>query len=734
MAATLALLPVALYSQPGAGDPAAVSPSPTLEGLAVLSDVRVLETPPIAVALMQAVIGPAEPYRFADPFEVVVRPTTHGLWETTGDGQTAVWRLRVVSAGSLSLNFGFTRYKMPEGGQLRIHTPDGAQVLGPYTDADNKTHGELWTPLVSGGEAVIEVAVPVGSIGELDLELGSVNRGFRDLGPERVELPDHASCHIDVACSAADPYRDQVRSEAMYTFGGSAACSGALLNNTAGDGKPYFLTAFHCFKHGSLGDPAALTPADFEAASRTLVVYWNYESPTCGARDGLRMQSQSGAYHVASYLATDFALLELEDPPDREHNVYFGGWDRSGAQVASAVGIHQPLKHVKSISFENDPLTVTERLEDTVSVDGKYLRVGDWDGGSVASGSSGSPLFDQNKRVVGQLWGGHSRCGNNSAVWYGRLALSWTGGGTKGTRLSDWLDPGGTGETVIDGRNWNLPPEAVGALDDKALRSADSASTGSVTTDVSYGFLDREGDDLTYTVSSSDQSLVTATVSGSMVTLAPVAAGTATISATATLTTSETGMGATETVTVTVTPLSGGTATITVTATDVDGSNTSARQRFKVVVANRPPVALGTLQPLELRDEGAEARIDAAEGFEDPDGDELIYGAWSSNLAVARVRVHRSSVTVAPREPGAATGDAEDDDGEAVVLSFDSQPPPPPAPSGPPEADFTLTAECAGDLCRARTGLPVTFEDTSTGRVESRRRDFGDETGSRTCG
>ncbi len=67
----------------------------------------------------------------------------------------------------------------------------------------------------------------------------------------------------------------------------------------------------------------------------------------------------------------------------------------------------------------------------------------------------------------------------------------------------------------------------------------------------------------------------------------------------------------------------------------------------------------------------------------------------------------------------------DDDDGGGGV-----QPPPPPAPSGPPKADFTLTAECAGDLCRART-LPVTFEDTSTGRVQSRRWDFGDGTGSR---
>ena len=35
-------------------------------------------------------------------------------------------------------------------------------------------------------------------------------------------------------------------------------------------------------------------------------------------------------------------------------------------------------------------------------------------------------------------------------------------------------------------------------------------------------------------------------------------------------------------------------------------------------------------------------------------------------------------------------------------------------------------AECDGELCRALTGEPVQFTDASTGRVESRRWEFGD--------
>ena len=51
---------------------------------------------------------------------------------------------------------------------------------------------------------------------------------------------------------------------------------------------------------------------------------------------------------------------------------------------------------------------------------------------------------------------------------------------------------------------------------------------------------------------------------------------------------------------------------------------------------------------------------------------------------------------------------------------------------GLPEADFTVTAECADGLCRARTGAAVTFEDVSAGVVRARRWDFGDGRQSRS--
>ena len=191
--ARVALVPLALWAHAASAQPGieAGVPGPELPGLAPLNEVAVLEVPPSAAAVSPSRGGPDEPGRaddtggpfvFADPFAVDVGPSSHGRWEFTTDGRTAVWRLRVSSAGAVSLNLGFRLYRMPPGGRLRIHTPDGRGVLGPFTDADNEAHGELWTPILSGDEAVIEVAVPVDRVGEVELQLGSVNRGFRDVG------------------------------------------------------------------------------------------------------------------------------------------------------------------------------------------------------------------------------------------------------------------------------------------------------------------------------------------------------------------------------------------------------------------------------------------------------------------------------------------------------------------------------------------------------------------------
>jgi PKD repeat protein len=71
-------------------------------------------------------------------------------------------------------------------------------------------------------------------------------------------------------------------------------------------------------------------------------------------------------------------------------------------------------------------------------------------------GSSGCPLYDQNKRVVGQnLGGAPSQCENPQAVTkvFGKFSESWGYGGSSSNQLKDWLDPNNSAVTTLEGIN-----------------------------------------------------------------------------------------------------------------------------------------------------------------------------------------------------------------------------------------------------------------------------------------
>jgi lysyl endopeptidase len=167
----------------------------------------------------------AGPVHYADPIKVSITPDEYGTWEKLSNGDM-LWRLRLYSEHATSLNLGFTRYHMPQGGDLHIYTPTYEKIFGPFTAADNESHGELWTPILPGDDILIEVRIPATEIANLDLELGSVNHGFRIIGGP-VGDDKSGSCNVDVICSQGDLWRDQIRSVAVYSTGGSTFCTGA---------------------------------------------------------------------------------------------------------------------------------------------------------------------------------------------------------------------------------------------------------------------------------------------------------------------------------------------------------------------------------------------------------------------------------------------------------------------------------------------------------------------------
>lgn len=406
------------------------------------------------------------PLRYAIPQPVRLTPSGSGNWEKLRGGLW-LWRLRIRAAGAASLNLGFTRFRLPAGARLQIYSADLTQIVRPFNAEDNEEHGELWTPAVPTDDLVVELTAPESVRDEIELELGQIGQGYRSFGASGVDNPKSGSCNMDVAClNSNDPWRQTLRAVARLSIGGFGLCTGSLVNDTARDRKMYFITAHHCGVDSS--------------TAASVVVYWNYQSPTCrtpgspesgGPGGGQLNQFQTGAFLRADIVDSDFTLIELDDPADPAFNLHWAGWDRSTGDVACAsgfcyqcspstlcAGIHHPNGNEKRITFSERPI-------EPMPGDDTHLWV-HWDPTPVfppnpaltippqvtEPGSSGSPLYNKDRRFVGQLHGGPSVCGatgDNLSDYYGRLNTSWS-------VAAPYLDPGNTGELFIDGRDYTL--------------------------------------------------------------------------------------------------------------------------------------------------------------------------------------------------------------------------------------------------------------------------------------
>ena len=385
------------------------------------------------------------PWRFGYEHITNFDLSNSGAWETTAAGDR-IWRIHLHCQGALSTNVVFNDFFIPEGGKLHLYNLDHSDVQGAYTSANNNVNNSLGSYIVHGEHLIVEYYEPLAVKEQGRLLIGMVVHGYKQIESYITEkVNESGGCNMDVICPDGDDWRDEIRSVARILNGGGL-CTGTLMNNTNEDGTPYFLTADHCGP-GSMG---------------SAVFKFNYDSPTCGSQSSSNSQDPgtndivNGSVLRANRAASDFGLIELNSTPPAGYAVYYAGWDNTGATDATVTGIHHPAGDVKKLAFDDDPTTITSYSQNAVPGNGTHIRVETWERNTTTEGgSSGSAIWNQDHRVVGQLHGGGAACGNTQSDWYGRLFTSWDGT-SAAVRLRDWLDPSNS-SSVLDGWDPNQP-------------------------------------------------------------------------------------------------------------------------------------------------------------------------------------------------------------------------------------------------------------------------------------
>ncbi len=403
----------------------------------------------------------AKTMRFALERPVGLSPDFHGSWEECGD--TRVWRVHIVSPEAVSLGLVFNGYALADGVKVFVYDPGMVHTRGAFTAGNNKSSGVLAVGHIPGQEVIVEMQVPVGIEDYGILGIESVSHAFLPTGAcglkRDIRFGRSQDCEIDINCEEGADWQLHKRSVVrIYTT--REYCTGVLINNTGYDGTPYLLTSEHCINRTYY-------------AERSVFVF-NYESPGCFAGDGSVEMSISGCDTVAVGDSIDFSLVRLSVSPPDSFDVFYAGWDLSNVQPSPTVTIHHPEGDVKKISKDYQAVSVVEEAGDIPQGDLRdyyyfsYWWIRQWDEGSTEGGSSGAPLFNSQKRMIGILTGGYASCGDsigydpqtdrviyNKALnrndYYTRLNVAWDYYGESGPVLKRWLDPLNTGITSIGG-------------------------------------------------------------------------------------------------------------------------------------------------------------------------------------------------------------------------------------------------------------------------------------------
>jgi len=441
----------------------------------------------------------------ARTYKLGINMDTIGTWSQLSSGQN-IWRIQIDVPEAKIFFIGFDDFYLPEGGRLYIYNKDNLKNAILFTSEDNPEGGPYSLENIYGDNVILEYVAPGNSTEKPRLHFARL--GYKYIEGQTTPDKDYYGvslpCMININCEQGADWQVQkqgvIQLRTTRSSGTSTnLCSGTLINNTAEDKKPYILTAYHCFENVDISN------------SDNIEVFFEYESPGCENQRPTYKYHRGGEVKVLNPTAagSDGALILLTGAIPEYWEVYYNGWDRGNDASSATSGstIHHPLGDIKKISlFSQSPTSTTwENGAKGAYWDVKYSE------GITSGGSSGAPLFNQSGLVIGTLTGGDNmNCSTvNGRDTYGKLWYHWDQAADGNIHMSKYLDPLNTGQTVLGGVP-NIDGEVRELVLDKSY--LDILPHTSLPVSIISG----NGG---YTVTSSDENIATADISGSTITI-----------------------------------------------------------------------------------------------------------------------------------------------------------------------------------------------------------------------
>lgn len=390
----------------------------------------------------------SKPFRYGKAIKVAYDWNNSGEWIELENGDR-IWNLTIHCPSAKSINLTYDKFWLPEGGLLYLYDKDKTTIIGGLNKRNNRGTKErplkYATGLIFSTEITLEYYEPKDVRGEGIISISNIVYGYQDVNSLAADL-----CTVNINCSPeGDNWQDEKTSVALVLGNigtiNYGQFTGSLMNNTRGDGTPYFLTANHCLDNTNIDAISNPDASDF-------LFCWKYECSDCQCSSYTNYTDYTtvGATVVANNADTDFALFRLmESPYDLSPQIqaYYNGWDRQTTYHGTVCILH-PQFQPKKISIDNHQPTSGGSLNYYWKVQWDYTN----NGYSILyGGSSGAPLYNNSGRVIGQHRGSENYSCMGEPCTFGKIGISWNNGTEARRRLRDWLDPDNSNVNYLDG-------------------------------------------------------------------------------------------------------------------------------------------------------------------------------------------------------------------------------------------------------------------------------------------